>query len=127
MKPIKHATLSSAERSSKWYQFEKEYQEKQKGLTYITQDFDHSPTSPPETMHIDLKPEPIVPDISPGPSYPLRTTAVCNHYQDSPLLSDRSQSVHKNISIFQFCLTYNETNHSVKNSVRCLLIGTLPS
>ena len=123
-KPTKPATLSSAERSNKWYQFEKDYQEQQKRLTYTpqyTQDSNHSPTPSSNTVDTDLNIEPIVPDIVPVPSYSLRTTAVCNPHQHSPLLSERTQSVHKNISIFQFYLTYNETNHSVKFSTVFLL------
>ena len=123
IKSTKLATLSSAERYNKWNQFEREYQEQQKkwiDANQNVQDSSPSPTpSSSKTTDTDLKIEPIIPDIVPVPSFSLRSTAVSKPSQDSPLSSVRTESTHRNISIFQFYLTYNETNHSVKFLFLC--------
>jgi hypothetical protein len=53
-------------------------------------------------------------NIIPVPSFLLRSTAVCTS-QDDHLLSERTPSIHTDISIFKYRLTQKETKLPVKD------------
>ncbi|CAF0792029.1 unnamed protein product [Adineta steineri] len=53
--------------------------------------------------------------IIPVPSFSLRSTAVCSFSIDEHLLSERTQSIHKDISIFKYYLTQKEIKRTLGN------------
>jgi hypothetical protein len=166
VKHTKPSTLSSADRSSKWNQFEQKKQEKQSKFVdppqqererkfadppqqererkfadppqqererkfavppqqenknkfadpfELARSWSTSEVSSPSISDADLKITPVIPNIIAVPSFSLRSTAVCNLPQDPQILSERTQSIHTDLSIFKYYLTYNEAKHSVKN------------
>jgi len=142
VKHTKPSTLSSADRSSKWNQFEQKQQEKQSKFVdppqqererkfavppqqenknkfadpfQLARSWSTSEVSSPSISDADLKITPVIPNIIAVPSFSLRSTAVCNLPQDPQILSERTQSIHTDLSIFKYYLTYNEAKHSVKN------------
>jgi hypothetical protein len=48
------------------------------------------------------------------PSFRLRSTAVNGPSQDNGFLSERTKSIHTDISIFKYYLTQKDPTHSVK-------------
>ncbi len=70
---------------------------------------------PPTDTNDDRKKKFLSPNIIPVPSFSLRSTAVCNSSQDNYIMSERTQSIHKDISIFKYYLTQKETTKSVKD------------
>lgn len=69
--------------------------------------------SPPLNTKDNQKATPGIPNIIAAPSFSLRSTAVCNFPPDHYLLSERTQSIHKDISIFKYCLTQKEAQQTV--------------
>jgi len=107
----KSTNLSSVELKQK---------EREKHIGYLhadqqAHDLDAS-ISPPliDTNH-DQKEIFVIPNIVPVPSFSLRSTAVCNSSQDNYIMSERTQSVHNDISIFKYYHTQKETTKSVKD------------
>jgi hypothetical protein len=110
-------TLSSGDRWDKWNKFEQKQREKHKPSFHTTQQAQSLDTSTPSSINTnnDLHITPPIPDIIAVPSFSLRSTAVCNPPPDYHVLSERTESIHTDISIFKYRLTQKETKLPVKN------------
>jgi hypothetical protein len=113
-KPAKPIIFSSFER---WNKFDQKPPEKTKRWSYTdqqTQTLNKFPITSTNSI-TDQTITPVIPNIVAVPSFALRSTAVCNPPQDDHILSERTQSIHGDISIFKYYLTYNEPKQSVES------------
>ena len=76
------------------------------------------PPTPPLAPEIEVEqksPTPAVPEVIAVPSYRLRSTAVCTGFKKESSLLERSQSIHADVSIFQYYLPNKSTTLPVKD------------
>ena len=131
LKQTKHSTLSSPDRSTKWYEFEQKQQEEQRRFAEVFERIENpskSPVSSPSIIsspHVEIAP--VIPDIIAVPSFSLRSTAVSHPTEDPQILSERTQSIHNDLTIFKYYLTYNEAKHAVKVSSFAVYISSILS
>ncbi len=120
VKQTKPTTLSDVDRQNQWNKFEEKHQGKPKRMsftTYRAPSLSKSTTSSLRITKFDQQLAPIIPNIVAVPSYSLRSTAVCNPPDDEPISSERTQSIHADLSIFKYHLTSHEPKQPVKKNL----------
>ncbi|CAF1178986.1 unnamed protein product [Adineta steineri] len=109
---VKSSNLSSVQRWNKIQQRQKEHSH----TISQTPNLVTSPSSSSRTNTNDISKETsAILKIIPVPSFSLRSTAVCSFSIDEHLLSERTQSIHKDISIFKYYLTQKEIKRTLGN------------
>ena len=90
--------------------------EKSKESTRTSKETQSIATSPIPSLATNdtVKERSMVLNIVPVPSYTLRSTAVANFSSDEDNLLERTQSIHKDISIFKYHITQKEIKPLVR-------------
>ena len=78
-----------------------------------TRNFATSPIAPPVDSNEIRKEKSLALSIAAAPSFPLRSTAVCNLYPQDLDSVEQAPSAHKDISIFAYHLTQKDLEQSV--------------
>ncbi|CAF1287878.1 unnamed protein product [Adineta steineri] len=108
---VKSSNLSSVQRWNKIQQRQKEHSH----TISQTPNLVTSPSSSRTNTNDISKETSAILKIIPVPSFSLRSTAVCSFSIDEHLLSERTQSIHKDISIFKYYLTQKEIKRTLGN------------
>ena len=121
--PLKSITLSSVERFNKWNTFEQKRRETKKQLFQGLQQDENLDIFTPSLIDgsDDNNKKFSTSTIAAVPSFSLRATAVRVLPPDNYILSERTQSIHPDISLFKFYQNQRQTKLSVRKQLLYLL------